>query len=116
MARKITVPQGFHADFAYYCDRAGLDAGEREEMRQAVRSDFEQVGKFVMRAATVYRFCDRQFGGVPTLEQVREYLKSRCWSPSDENIFMRYGPLLLAEVCAAVGGHLPMPDGATWWK
>lgn len=110
MARKIRIPLGFREDFDFYCDRAGLDAAEREEMRDAVRADFKNVGGWIVEAAAVYRFCDRLWGGEPTLDQVREYVRSVGWSPADPTIFDRFGIMLLARVCASVAGVIPMPE------
>ena len=103
----ITVPASFVHDFNYYCDRAGLNNAERGDLRMAIREDFETVGKHVSEMAATYRFCDEVWGYVPSAEICKGYLASLRWWAEDETIFTRWGPLLLARLCAEVAGKLP---------
>lgn len=108
MAASITVPVSFPGDFAFYCERAGLDRQEQQRLREQVRADFASVGAWVAECAAVYRFCDATWGYMPTPELCEGYLSYKRWWPADPTIFKRYGILLLARLCAQVAGVLPM--------
>ena len=95
----IIVPKTFVADFSFFCERAGLDRLEQQQLREAVRADFEGIGAHIAETAAVYRFCDSTWGCVPTVKLMRGYLASLDWYPADETIFERFGPLLLALLC-----------------
>jgi hypothetical protein len=110
MAGAIAVSQAFMADWQLFCERAGLDRREQAELRQAVREDFATVGAHISETAEVYRFCDDVWGYVPDARLARGYCASKGWYAADENIWMRFGPLLLAKICAQVAGRIPWPE------
>ena len=103
----IIVPKTFVEDFRFFCERTEMSRLEQQQLREAVRADFEGIGAHIAETAAVYRFCDATWGRVPTVELMRGYLAGLHWWPDDESIFERFGPLLLALLCAQVAGVIP---------
>lgn len=105
MTTSITVPAGFIVAFNEYCDRADMDAHEREALRQAVRADFLRVGGWVQECAAVYRFIDATWGREPTWQMCCSYLAQfRIFLREGE--VKRTGILLLARECALAQGPI----------
>jgi hypothetical protein len=110
MAKTITVPASFVDDFKYFCERAGLDRMEQDELRAQVRADFAGLGAHITETAAVYRFCDKHWGGLPTAELARGFCAVFKWyADGDEGMWTRLGPLLLGKLCAQVYGAVPWP-------
>jgi len=107
MAAPIQVPAGFKAEFAYYCARAGIVGREEAVLRNAVRADFDTVGRWVQESAALYRFVDATWGGyMPTPELCLGYLASKGQFYEDEALFKRLGILLQVKMCALAAGAL----------
>lgn len=108
MTKAIRVPKGFVQDFKFYAERAGLEPDEVEYMRDAVRANFDETGRWVQVMAACYRFIDKTWGGKkPTSDQCRDFLAARGWHPEDESIFKRWGIMLQVRLCAEVAGAIP---------
>lgn len=110
MAAAITVTGKFVNDFNFYCERAGIVGRELQQLKDAVRRDFETVGAWVTEMAAVYRFMDETWGYMPPVSYCEGYLASKGWWPADETIFQRWAPLLLVRLCAMAAGVIPAPD------
>lgn len=108
----ITVPASFVEDFKFFCARAGLDQMEQNQLRHQVRADFAGLGAHITETAAVYRFCDKNWGGLPTAELARGFCAVFKWYPEDDGLFNRLGPLLLGKLCAQVYGAVPWPAPA----
>lgn len=106
MAAPITVTGKFANDFAFYCARAGIVGREQQQLREAVRRDFDAVGAWVTEMAAVYRFVDKTWGYMPSPELCEGYLAHLGIWPDDPTIFKRYGILVLAKMCAEAAGAL----------
>lgn len=114
MAAPISVPRGFKADFAFYCERAGIVGHEQMDLRNAVREDFDGVGGMVQRMAAAYRFADATWGGLPTPEQCEVFMVKRGLYPVDETVFRRCGILLLVDMCRRTATQPTQPSPETW--
>jgi hypothetical protein len=107
MAAPIAVTGKFVNDFSFYCARAGIFGREQQQLKDAVRRDFDGVGGWVTEMAAVYRFMDETWGYVPPVAYVKGFLASRGWWPDDETVFERWGILLLVRECARAAGVIP---------
>lgn len=109
MAAPITVPATFKAEFDEFCRRLEMTTVEIANMRQDIRADFATVGAWVTETVMVYRFCDATWGTLPTPDLCEGYLASKGWWPADPLMFKKMGIMLLAKLCAQVGGAIPAP-------
>lgn len=102
MAAAITVTAEFAADFKYLLARAGYDRQEEMSLRDQVRSDFENVGKWVTETVRLYQFADETWMRLPRPEWCEGYLLSMGWAPMDPTIFQRLGILAQVKLCYQV--------------
>lgn len=94
---KVMVPAGFHEDFDLWCKRAGIEGDEKEEVRQAVRSDPDFMIPWIQDNAALYRFMAKEWGRWPTFDECKEYIRQKAHSePSGLD---GLGIMLVVKVC-----------------
>lgn len=99
MAEPISVPEGFREAFVYFCQRAGYDQRETNELREKIRADFETSGKWVLHCVDVYRFMDETWPKGPRPDLCEGYLAALGWYPEDPDYFKKCGLFLQVEMC-----------------